>query len=448
MKRVAPSQRMEQELFTAVQASGDPLGEAARRGAQMILQRVLEWEVEDYLGRRRYERRGDGGLRGYRNGYEPKTVHTAEGSIELHVPQVRDALEPFESVWLRAIGKRSSRLLELVPMLYVKGMSQRDIEDALVDALGVESTGRGVINQVCRSLRVDFERWQERSLGGERVLYLFLDGIYLKLRPEDKGAVAVLCAYGMLWDGRKILLHMAIGDKESAACWEAFLEDMKRRGLNIPLLTVIDGNAWVRKAVERKLRGSLVQRCQVHKMRNILARLPHMARPMLKKLIYKAFTARSYQEGLSQARAIIAEYREAFPEAMRCLEHDLEECLTALKFPFLHRRQIRTTNLLERLFGEGKRRGKVIPRFWSEASGLSLMFAVLVDASEGWRGIRSENTRVAPCKAINSAPSTSIFMMSTLARPSCCIISTHPAMIIHSADNIRFGQGACTRTSP
>ena len=388
MKRIAPSERMEQALFTGLGTGGDPLGEAARRGAQMILQRVMEWEVEDFLGRARYERSGDGALRGYRNGYEPKKVHLAEGSIELKVPQVRDTLEPFESTWLAAIGKRSSRLLELVPLLYVKGMSQRDIEEALVEALGVEGTGRSVINEVCRTLRGDFERWQDRDLSECHVLYLFLDGIYMKLRPEDKRKVAVLCAYGMQWDGRKVLLHMAVGDKESTACWEAFLEDTKRRGLNVPLLTVIDGNAGVRKAVEQKLRASLIQRCQVHKMRNIINKLPELARPTLKKLIQKAFTARSYKEGLAQARAIIAEYREAFPEAMKCLERDLEECLTALKFPFLHRRQIRTTNLLERLFGEGRRRTKVIPRFSSEASGLSLMFAVLVDASDGWRGVR------------------------------------------------------------
>jgi transposase-like protein len=379
---------MEQELFKGLRSGGDPLGEAARRGAQMILQRVMEWEVEDFLGRGRYERSGDGALRGYRNGYEPKKVHMAEGSIELRVPQVREALEPFESAWLAAIGKRSSRLLELVPMLYVKGMSQRDIEEALLDALGVEATGRSVINEVCRSLRGDFERWQDRDLSEFHVLYLFLDGIYMKLRPEDKRKVAVLCAYGMLWDGRKVLLHMAVGDKESTACWEAFLEEMKRRGLNVPLLTVIDGNAGVRKAVEHKLRDSLIQRCQVHKMRNVINKLPHLARATLKTLIQNAFTARTYKQGLAQARAIIAEHREAFPEAMKCLERDLEECLTALKFPFLHRRQIRTTNLLERLFGEGKRRTKIIPRFSSETSGLSLMFAVLVDASEGWRGVR------------------------------------------------------------
>jgi putative transposase len=407
MKRIAPSQRMEQELFTGLRTSEDPLGEAARRGAQMILQRVIEWEVEDFLGRSRYERSLDGAMRGHRNGYEPKKLHMAEGSIMLEAPQVRNALEPFESAWLSAIGKRSSRLLELVPMLYVKGMSQRDIEVALVEALGVESTGRSVINEVCRSLRGEFERWQDRSLSGFPVLYLFLDGIYMKLRPEDKRKVAVLCAYGMLWDGRKVLLHMAVGDKESTACWEAFLEDMKRRGLNVPLLTVIDGNAGVRKAVEHKLRDSLIQRCQVHKMRNVINKLPHLARATMKTLIQNAFTACSYKDGLDQARAIIAEHREAFPDAMKCLERDIEECLTALKFPFLHRRQIRTTNLLERLFGEGQRRAKIIPRFHSESSGLSLMFAVLVDASEGWRGVKMKPYIEERLKTMTVAPDSS-----------------------------------------
>jgi putative transposase len=387
-KRIAPSERIEQELFRGLRESGDPLGEAARRGAQLILQKALEAEVDEFLGRSRYERSSGDGPCGYRNGYEKKKVHTGEGSIELAVPQLRATLEPFESVWLSAIGRRSRRLLELVPLLYVKGMSQRDIESALLEALGVEGTGRTVVNEVCRGLRGDFERWQERDLGVFSVVYLFLDGIYLKLRPEDHGAIAVLCAYGMTWKGEKVLLHLAVGDKESTVCWEAFLEDMKRRGLNDPLLGVIDGNAGVRKAFKRKFPGALVQRCQVHKMRNILSKLPHLARPMLKKLILKAFTAATYEDGLAQARAIIAEYHDAFPAAMKCLEQDVQESLTALKFPFLHRRHIRSTNLLERLFGEGRRRTKVIPRFTSEASGLSLVFAVLVDTSEGWRGVR------------------------------------------------------------
>jgi putative transposase len=392
VKKVPPSVQLEQGFYERLTTSGDPLGEAARRGAQLMLQKALEAEVDGFLGREHYERSADGAVRGHRNGYEPKTVHTAEGSFRLQVPQIRDSIEPFESVWLTAIKKRSQRLLELIPLLYVKGMSQRDIEAALVEALSVEGTGRSVIAEICQGLRREFRQWQERSLKSVRVVYLFLDGIYLKLRPEDRKAVAVLCAYGILADGRKVLLHLETGDKESTACWEAFLEDLKRRSMPDPLLVVIDGNAGVRKAARRKFPHSLIQRCQVHRMRNIMAKLPSVARPTLKKLIQKAFTARSYQEGLAQAQQIIQQYQEAFPAAMKCLGQHLEECLTALKLPLAHRVQTRTTNLLERLFGEGKRRSKVIPRFSSETSGLTLLFAVLVDASEGWRGVRMTKT--------------------------------------------------------
>ena len=149
-ERIAPSERMKQELMKGLVSEADPLGEAARLGAQLILQKALEAEVSDFLGRGRYERSGEGALRGYRNGYESKRVHMAEGTMVLEVPQIRESLEPFESLWLRAIGKRSKRLVELVPLLYDKGMSQRDIEASLVEALGVQGTGRSVINEVGR----------------------------------------------------------------------------------------------------------------------------------------------------------------------------------------------------------------------------------------------------------------------------------------------------------
>ena len=388
MKRLSPSQKMEQEIFNSVLTDQDPLGEAARRGAQLMLQKALEIEVDSFLGRARYERIPGEPALGLRNGYEPKTVHMAEGSIKLQVPQVRGNIEAFESVWLQSINKRSKRLMELVPMMYVKGMSQRDIENALIDALGVKQTGKSVITEICKSLHGDFQKWQSRSLKDESILYLFLDGIYLKMGQDEKKPIAVLGAYGIRWDGKKVLLHLAVGSKESEICWETFLEDMKNRGLPEPLLTIIDGNKGLKKAVKKKLPNSLIQRCQVHKMRNILCKLPESARPGIQKLIHKVFTSDQYEKALSRAQAIIKEYEDRFPEAIKCLKDNLEDCLTALKFPYAHRKQIRTTNLLERLFGEGKRRSKVIPRFHSESSGMSLIFAVLVDASEGWRGVR------------------------------------------------------------
>ncbi|MDI6774373.1 MAG: transposase [Verrucomicrobiota bacterium] len=133
-------------------------------------------------------------------------------------------------------------------------------------------------------------------------------------------------------------------------------------------------------------------------------KLPQVARPTLKRLIYKAFTAETCDKGLQELRAIVAEYQERFPAAMKCLAQDIEECLTALKLPLAHRRQTRTTNLLERLFGEGKRRSKVIPRFTSEDSGLALMFAVLIDASEGRHGLRMNDALRARLQIMRAAP--------------------------------------------
>ena len=387
MKRQLPSQILEQQFFSLATRQA-PLSESIQLGAQLMLQKAVELEVTEFLGREHYCRSGDEPLRGYRNGYEDKQVQSAEGPLNLKMPQVRNTIEAFESVWLQALVRRSDKLAALIPQLYVKGLSTRDIEAALADTLEVDGVSKSSVSQLCRQLTHDFERWQNRDLSEHKIFYLFCDGIYLRLRPEDDRAAAVLCAYGIREDGRKVLLHLAVGDKESTVCWKSFFQDMKQRGLTEPLLAIIDGNSGLRRAVRECFPDARVQRCQVHRMRNILCKLPEKARWGLKKLIQKAFSAATYKKGLEQAQGIVATYREQFPEAMKCLATDLEECLTALRFPEAHRKRIRTTNLLERLFGEGQRRSKVIPRFMSERSGLSLMFAVLVDASAGWRGVK------------------------------------------------------------
>jgi putative transposase len=387
MKRQLPSQILEQQFFSLA-ARRAPLSEAIQLGAQLMLQKAVELEVTEFLGREHYCRSGDEPLRGYRNGYEDKQVQTAEGPLHLKMPQVRDTIEAFESMWLRALVRRSDKLAALIPQLYVKGLSTRDIEAALADTLEVEGVSKSNVSQLCRQLSHDFERWQNRDLSEHRILYLFCDGIYLRLRPEDERAAAVLCAYGIREDGRKVLLHLAVGDKESTVCWKSFFQDMKGRGLTEPLLVIVDGNSGLRRAVRECFPNAWVQRCQGHRMRNVLCKLPEKARPGLKRLLQKAFTAATHKKGLEEAQGIVAAYRDHFPEAMKCLATDLEEVLTTLRFPESHRKRIRTTNLLERLFGEGKRRAKVIPRFLSERSGLSLMFAVLVDASAAWRGVK------------------------------------------------------------
>jgi putative transposase len=236
MKKVPPSQRMEQEFFQIVHrcpgsdAAVHPLSEAVRRGAELMLQRALEEEVTEFLGRGHYQRTPELSLRGYRSGYEPKRVQTGEGTLTLQVAQLRDTLESFDSLWLRAIVSRTEKLLALIPQLYVKGLSTRDVEAALPEALEVDGVSRSSVSAVCARLKTDFARWQQRGLGEHGILYLFLDGMYLRLRAEDETAIAVLCAYGIEDNGQKVLLHLAVGDRESKSCWKSFFQDLKTRG--------------------------------------------------------------------------------------------------------------------------------------------------------------------------------------------------------------------------
>ena len=255
MKRQLPSQLMETEFLT-LSSQRAPLSEAVRLAAQLMLQKAVELEVSDFLGRGHYERKGEENLRGYRNGYEDKQVQTGEGPLHLKMPQVRKTVEAFDSEWLKSLVRRSNKLAALIPQLYVKGLSTRDIEAALSGTLEVEGVGKSTVSTLCGQLKKDFEHWQNRDLTEHKILYLFCDGIYLRLRPEDEKAVAVLCAYGIREDGKKVLLHLAVGDKESTVCWKSFFADLKQRGLAEPLLVILDGNSGLRKAVRECFPGT------------------------------------------------------------------------------------------------------------------------------------------------------------------------------------------------
>jgi putative transposase len=162
---------------------------------------------------------------------------------------------------------------------------------------------------------------------------------------------------------------------------------MTARGLVDPLMVIFDGAPGLEKAIRRVWPKAFRQRCQVHKMRNILAKLPKGMQGRMKKLVHQVFRAPSYEEALKRGRALIGRFKDRYSAAMECLERDLEECVTHLRFPSEHHVRIRTTNRLERLNGEGRRRTKVIPRFPTERSCLSLLYASLITASAKWRGI-------------------------------------------------------------
>jgi len=349
----------------------------------------MEVEVEEFIGRVSYERRS-GDQSTYRNGYKRRRVATGEGAVELRVPQTREGIEPFQTAILDAYRRRSETLDAMIPTLFVKGLSVRDVSDTFKQVFEDEGVSAATASRVSQQIYEDFESWRQRSLAGLDLLYLFVDGMHLKLDPERDQKQPVLLAYGILWDGRKVLLHVDVGDRESYEACLGFLRDMTERGLRPPLLYCSDDCPGLRKALKAVWPKSLPQKCQAHKMRNILAKLPRGVQGEIKKQLHRVLRARDYEQGLARGRKLIADYRDRYPNAMDCLAKSLEECITCLKLPESHRRRVRTTNTLERLIEEARRRTKVIGPMANERSGLSLIHAVLVDVSKRWRGIKME----------------------------------------------------------
>lgn len=394
MKRIPPSVRMKEEVTALLR--GDevegappqtPMRGFVRSLARYMLQVSIEEEASEFLGRGHY-RRGQRLRVGWRNGYEPKGVQSESGLLELAVPQLRATEERFRPKLVERLGNRSVDLEGLVRGMYVRGLSTQDVEDLYGEHFEPSRLSKSTVSRITQKLNGDFEAWRQRDLSDLNVLYLFLDGQYHAARQGTDEKEGVLSAYAILEDGRPVLLHLDLGPRESYDAWLSFLQDMVARGLKDPLLVIFDGAAGLHKAVKRMWPRAFRQRCQVHKMRNILAKLPRVMQGQMKRLIQQVFLASSQAQALKRGRALIVQFRDRYPAAMECLERDLEECVTYLRFPSAHHVRIRTTNRLERLNGEGRRRTKVIPRFPTERSCLALLFASLVTASQRWRGVK------------------------------------------------------------
>jgi putative transposase len=389
MKRLPPSMLMKEEvdgLLRGGEAGVHPMTGFVRGLARYILQVHIEAEATEFLGRGHY-RRGERARGGWRNGYEGKSIQTEAGLLRLEVPQLRATDEPFHSPLMKRLGNRSADLEEMVRGMYVRGLSTRDVEGLYGDTFGENRLSKSTVSRITSRLNDDFDTWRTRDLSSLKVVYLFLDGQYHATRQGTTQKEGVLSAYALLESGEPVLLHLDLGATESYDAWLAFLQDMAARGLTDPLMVSFDGSPGLKKAIRRMWPKAFRQRCQAHKMRNILAKLPKAMQTQMKKLIHQVFWASSYEEGIKRGRALVARFRDRYSAAMECLEKDLEECVIYLRFPSEHHKRIRTTNRLERLNGEGRRRTKVIPRFPTERSCLSLLFATLITASSRWRGV-------------------------------------------------------------
>jgi putative transposase len=390
MASIVPSERLRRELdeiVAGVADEDDPIEAIGRLGARLILQQALEEELTDFLGRERYERRGE--PVSHRNGYERVRVKTTAGPLELERPRVRNASGlGFAS---EIVGKgvaRTHALEALVIVSFLRGLSVRDIEAALEETFDEPIVSKSTVSRICEQARERYRAWCGRRLDEHDLVYLFLDAVYLKLRPDDTPAEGVLVAWGVTLEGRKVLLGLQLGSRESYEDWLDFGRDLLARGLRPPALIVADGAPGLWKAARELWPAALEQRCTVHALRNVTKKLPERLHRELKARYWRILDdATSVADARVGLLALVADYHAAYPAAMAVIERDLDALVYHLRFPAAHRKRIRSTNLLERTFVEVRRRTKVIGRFPGETSALCLIWAVLELSSRGWRGV-------------------------------------------------------------
>jgi len=389
MKRLPASERTRKEIQDLISGKLEGSGTTSdfiRSATRLLIEQALEAEVRDALGRGYYEAGAETGS-GYRNGVRTGRLKTAEGLVEYAAPQVSDRAEPFQSRLRAMLSKRSEELVAKAVEMYARGLSTRDIEEVFRGEDGTSLLTRTAVSELTERLWEEYQEFASRDLSEYEVLYLFADGIAERLHLGQKRE-AVLAAWGFTTSGERVLFHIAPGTKEDTASCRDFFRDMKNRGLSDPVLGVTDGAPGLMRGYEESFPRSLRQRCLVHKMRNLLGKVPEGVWPEIKAQATACYQAASPALARMLRDEFVKAHEKAYPTLVACFLDDFEACIAHLQLPVNHRRATRTTNLLERLFGEERRRTKVLPHAFGEKAVLKLMYAALIRASEKWKSIR------------------------------------------------------------
>lgn len=353
-----------------------------RIGAQMMLQVAVEEEVTAYLKRDYYERNEC--ANGSRSGSKPRTIKVGSGDIEVEMPQVRSAFGPFHSGILPPRMTQMDEIQEVIPLLYMHGLSTRRVKKAVGKLIGKKGLSHQNVIRVTNRIVEEFTSWKRRDLSSLGVVYLILDGTRLAVRAGTKEKEAVLVAWGFLEDGSLELLSVSLGNQESYSAWKGFLEDMVRRGMTEPMLTVVDGCPGLIKAVEEIFSGSDIQRCTKHKTENVLDKVLKADKDKVHESLRKIFYASTGEHAREAVEMFKKAWGAKYPSATECLMTDIEACLTYYKYPYQHWKRVRTTNVVERSFKEVKRRTKGI-RFNDEQRALAMAYWQLKELR--WNGV-------------------------------------------------------------
>ena len=351
-----------------------------REIVERVVQQFLEAEMTEHIGAAPYERVE--GRTGHRNGYKPRMLRTRVGTLNLYVPQDREGTF---STKLFSRYQRNEKALVLALMeMYVEGVSTRKVKDITEELCGT-SFSKSLVSSLASDLDAELEAWRNRGLEAKAYPYLFVDARYEKVRTGHRViGQGVLIVSGVRDDGLREILGVEVADTESEATYQEMFRSLKARGLKGVELVVSDDHEGLKAAVCRHFQGASHQRCQVHYVRNLLGMVGHAKRKELAEGLRGVFAAPSRQVALGLTSELAARWRGSHPRVAEHLEEHIEECLSCLAFPDSHRRRVRTTNGLERLNQEIKRRTKVVRIFPNKEACLRLVSALAVEHSEEW----------------------------------------------------------------
>lgn len=355
----------------------------------MLLTVVLEEEVT--VARQPYER-SQGRVRGYRDDHREHQVSCGTGVIEIAMPRVSDTEETFLFLLLEAWQHRSKLLEETISWLYVEGLLTRDFKCALKPLWGKSSPSRFNILWANKALKESFNNWCRRDLSLEKIIYL-LDGIYLGVRVNRLNKEAVLVAHGITHEGRRVVLRLSLGGRESTKSWKRVLNDLVERSLRRPQLITIDGNQGLLEAIKDIWPEVPQRRCAVHRIWNVLVRVSKQKWDEVREAVHRKFYAACLDDARDEAMQFVSHYSREFPTACEPLTRYLEGCLTFYRFLEREWRHICTGNVIEHSFREVKRRTRLFGRFPSEKLALVTIFSLLEEKRAKWQkvGMRAED---------------------------------------------------------
>jgi putative transposase len=376
----------------------DPLSEALRGKIREVIWTLAEAELREVLAAMPYER--NGARRGYRNGKRERSMSTGLGQTVIELPRARlrqqgDGEKEWQSRLVERYQRRARSVDSALLGCYLSGANGRRIRGALSPLLRGAPLSKSAISRIVGRLEALFSQWRERSLKTESVVLVYLDAIALRVRIANKVVSApVLVGLGVKVDGQKVVLGLELLQSESSECWGGFVEGLADRGLKRPSVVIIDGNKGLRAAVEKTWVGIEVQRCTVHKLRNLERHTPRHALEQVKTDYHAIVNAKSLEEAKKAYREFVVKWKKLLPKVVASLEEAGEELLTFYRFPNSQWKSLRTTNAIERLNGEFRRRVKTQGSLPSAQAAELLLFGLIISGQirmrriDGWRDLK------------------------------------------------------------